>query len=125
MRQGLNNLFKKSQTYGISMNMSIRTRLFKTQSFNFSDKMKVRKDFYEVLGIPKNATEDQIKTAYRNLAKKYHPDVNIDGSDKYQPSVQKFREIAEAYAVLSNKTMKIDYDTRLRNSPDSDLSLDK
>lgn len=119
MKQSL-NLFRKTRLFDTKFNS-----LFKTQAFNFSEKMKIRKDYYEILGIPKNATEEEIKTAYRSLAKKYHPDVNIGGPEKYEPSTQKFREIAEAYAVLSNKTMKIDYDTRLRNFPDSDLSLDK
>ena len=104
---------------------SIKSSFCKYSSFNFSEKLKIRKDYYEILGIPKNATEFEIKMAYRNLAKKYHPDVNINGSEAHAPSTQKFREIAEAHAVLSNKTMKIDYDTRLRNFPDSDLSLDK
>lgn len=119
MKQSL-NLFKKNRLFETRFN-----RLFKTQAFGFAEKMKIRKDYYEILGIPKNASEEQIKQAYRSLAKKYHPDVNIGAADKYEPSTQKFREIAEAYAVLSNKIMKIDYDTRLRNFPDSDLSLDK
>jgi len=119
MKQSL-NLFKKTRLFDTRLN-----RLFKTQAWNFSERMKIRKDFYEILGIPKNASEEEIKNAYRSLAKKYHPDVNIGGAEKYEPSTQKFREIAEAYAVLSNKTMKIDYDTRLRNFPDSDLSLEK
>jgi curved DNA-binding protein CbpA len=119
MKQSL-NLFRKNRLYDTRFN-----RLFRTKAFSFAEKMKIRKDYYEILCIPKNATEEQIKQAYRSLAKKYHPDVNIGGEQKYEPSTQKFREIAEAYAVLSNKTMKIDYDTRLRNFPDSDLSLDK
>jgi preprotein translocase subunit Sec63 len=117
------NLLKKIK-YLVSA-FQKNTFFAKNSAFNFSEKMKIRKDYYEILGIPKTASEDQIKQAYRNLAKKYHPDVNIGGAEKYEPSSQKFREIAEAYAVLSNKTMKIDYDTRLRNFPDSDLSLDK
>ncbi len=53
------------------------------------------------------------------LAKKYHPDVNSLQADTHEPSAQKFREVAEAYAVLSNKSMKLDYDMRMRNFPES------
>jgi curved DNA-binding protein CbpA len=123
MKQNMRNFISNKSIFS----NSIKSSFFKHKniSFNFSDKLKIRKDYYEILGIPKNATELQIKTAYRNLAKKYHPDVNINSSEIHAPNTQKFREIAEAHAVLSNKTMKIDYDTRLRNFPDSDLSLDK
>ena len=120
MKQGLN--FLKLNKF-IKMNLTHKYN--KNIYFSFAEKMRIRKDFYQILGIPKNSTEEQIKNAYRNLAKKYHPDVNISGLTEHEPSSQKFREIAEAYAVLSNKTMKIDYDTRLRNFPESDLSLEK
>ena len=121
MKQNLRNFISKKG----NNSLSFKSTFCKYPTFNFSEKLKIRKDYYEILGIPKNATELQIKTAYRNLAKKYHPDVNISGSETHAPNTQKFREIAEAHAVLSNKTMKIDYDTRMRNFPDSDLSLDK
>ena len=121
MKQNLRSLIVKNSNFS----SSIKSSFNKYPLSNFSEKLKIRKDYYEVLGIPKNATELQIKTSYRNLAKKYHPDVNIGGPETYAPNTQIFREIAEAHAVLSNKTMKIDYDTRMRNFPDSDLSLDK
>ena len=57
-----------------------------------------KRDFYEILGITKNASEDEIKKAYRTLAIKYHPDKNPD--DK--ASEEKFKEAAEAYEILSN-----------------------
>jgi molecular chaperone DnaJ len=57
-----------------------------------------KRDFYEILGITKNASEDEIKKAYRKLAIKYHPDKNPD--DK--ASEEKFKEAAEAYEILSN-----------------------
>ena len=57
-----------------------------------------KRDYYEVLGVAKDATADQIKSAYRKLAMKYHPDRNPD-----DPSAkEKFSEISEAYEVLSN-----------------------
>lgn len=65
------------------------------------------KDYYKVLGVDKNATESQIKSAYRKLAKKYHPDLN-GGDEKAQ---EKFKEISEAYEVLGDKEKKKKYDT--------------
>lgn len=62
------------------------------------------KDYYEILGISKNASKEEIKKAYRGLAHKYHPD-KTKGDDK------KFKEINEAYQVLSNDNKKQQYDT--------------
>ncbi len=61
------------------------------------------KDYYQILGIGKNATEDEIKRAYRKLAHQYHPDKN-KGDDK------KFKEINEAYQVLGNREKREQYD---------------
>jgi molecular chaperone DnaJ len=64
------------------------------------------KDYYDILGVKKGATEDEIKKAYRKLAKKHHPDVNKGNKD----SENKFKELSEAYAVLSDKEKREQYD---------------
>ncbi len=68
--------------------------------------MAEKRDFYEVLGISKTASDDEIKKAYRKLAKKYHPDLNPD--DK--TAEQKFKEVSEAYEILSDKEKRSRYD---------------
>lgn len=65
-----------------------------------------RRDYYEVLGVDRTATRDQIKHAYRQLALQFHPDKNKDPG-----AAAKFRELAEAYAVLSDDTKRKEYDT--------------
>jgi molecular chaperone DnaJ len=67
--------------------------------------MAQKRDYYEILGVPKNATLDEIKKAYRKLALKYHPDKN-----KSPDAEEKFKEISEAYGVLSDETKRRQYD---------------
>ncbi len=67
--------------------------------------MADKRDYYEVLGVSKNASDDEIKSAFRKLAKKYHPDINKDPD-----APEKFKEAQEAYAVLSDKNKRSQYD---------------
>lgn len=65
-----------------------------------------KRDYYEVLGVSKTATADEMKKAYRKLALKYHPDKNPGDKE----AEEKFKEAAEAYDVLSNPDKKARYD---------------
>jgi molecular chaperone DnaJ len=67
--------------------------------------MATKRDYYEVLGIPKSASQDDIKNAFRTLARKYHPDVN-----KEPDAEERFKEINEAYGVLSDPEKRAAYD---------------
>jgi molecular chaperone DnaJ len=75
------------------------------------------RDFYEVLGVQKNATKDDIKAAYRKLALQYHPDRN-----KSPEAEEKFKELSEAYAVLSDDEKRKQYDTYGREGIDQRYS---
>ena len=66
-----------------------------------------KRDYYEVLGVSKTATDEELKKAYRKLAKKYHPDANPDNKEEAE---KKFKEVNEAYEVLSDKQKRNMYD---------------
>ena len=68
--------------------------------------MPTKKDYYEVLGVSKNASDAELKRAYRKLAKQYHPDMNPGDSD----AEHKFKEASEAYEVLSDSSKRSQYD---------------
>ena len=68
-----------------------------------------KRDYYEVLGVGKNADDAEIKKAYRALAKKYHPDVNPGNAE----AEAKFKEASEAYAILSDPDKRRQYDLKL------------
>lgn len=68
--------------------------------------MATKRDYYDVLGVSKNASPEEIKKAYRQMAKKYHPDVNKEDEN----ATEKFKEVAEAYEILGDDQKKATYD---------------
>ena len=65
-----------------------------------------KRDYYDVLGVAKDADKKDIKKAYRSLANKYHPDKNPDNPE----ALEKFKELAEAYEILSSEEKRSTYD---------------
>jgi len=80
--------------------------------------MTENKDYYEILGIPKDADQKEIKLAYRKLAKKYHPDLNK--TDKH--AKEKFIELKEAYDILNDPVKRKIYDQAGYDPRNIDLS---
>ena len=68
--------------------------------------MADKRDYYEVLGVQKGVSDDDLKKAYRAMVKKYHPDLHPDDKD----AEEKMKEVNEAYDVLSNKDKRARYD---------------
>ncbi len=73
----------------------------------------MKRDYYEVLGVSKSASAEEIKRSYRKLAIKYHPDRNPDDPN----AEDKFKEVAEAYSVLSDNQKKAEYDAYGHHGP--------
>ena len=65
-----------------------------------------KKDYYDILGVARNASKDDLKKAYRKLAMKYHPDRNTDDPS----AADKFKEASEAYEILSDDSKRSTYD---------------
>ena len=84
------------------------TRSFQShRKFHLSNTVLAKKNYYEVLGVSRNSSVKDIKKAYYQLAKKYHPDTNKDDPN----ASKKFQEVSEAYEVLSDETKRKEYDT--------------
>jgi molecular chaperone DnaJ len=64
------------------------------------------KDYYKILGVPKDASKEDIKKAYRKLAQQHHPDANSGNKE----AESRFKEISEAYAILNNEDKRREYD---------------
>lgn len=79
----------------------------------------MEKDLYDVLGVSRNATQDEIKKAYRKLSLKYHPDKHVgDTPEEQKKNEELFKDVAHAYDVLSNPEKKAQYDNPFANNND-------
>lgn len=78
----------------------------------------MRKNYYSILGLNEDASIDDIKKSYRDLSKKYHPDVNSDGEEK-------FKEINEAYSVLSDSNKRAEYDSQRNFKPFNNFTFNR
>ena len=78
----------------------------------------MKRDYYDILGVSKNATQDEIKRAYRKLSIKYHPDHQHGKSESEKKEAEeKFKELSEAYSVLENSDKRAQYDQFGFNGP--------
>lgn len=88
--------------------------------FFAANSQTLEKDYYKILDIPTHSTPEEIKEAYRSLAKKYHPDVRSSTDDAVgdrDPDVEKFRDVVEAYQVLSVRESRATFDISRRKNP--------
>lgn len=93
-------------------NFSIYYSKWKTRSFHVSHSRFARADLYKILGVSRNASQSDIKKAYYQLAKKYHPDTNRNDPE----AEKKFQEVSSAYEVLGDETKRKEYDEWGRQS---------
>ena len=79
------------------------------------------KDYYKILGVSQSASNDELKKAFRSLAKKYHPDRNKDD----ESAKAKFQDVNEAYGILSNEKSRKEYDENLKNQRQREKEEDR
>ncbi|KHJ42656.1 putative chaperone protein DnaJ [Trichuris suis] len=101
-REGAACVLKARSQDNVHLFPELLTRTFHLSAFV----LQAKKDYYEVLGIPRNASQKDIKKAYYQLAKKYHPDVNKNDPQ----AAKKFQEVSEAYEILSDENKRQQYD---------------
>ncbi|CAF3313118.1 unnamed protein product [Rotaria socialis] len=104
---GLENSIRRKFSNSLQSKFVTVISFTHSRSFHTSNK-RDKKDYYDVLGVPKTATAKDIKKAYYQLAKQYHPDTT---EKKDSATTKKFQEVSEAYEVLSDETKKKNYDT--------------
>ncbi|CAG7729059.1 unnamed protein product [Allacma fusca] len=106
------NILLTKSSGGRSFNLQLNVPVFdilanQSRAIHTTSTLSQRKNYYEILGVPRNAAVKDVKKAYYELAKKYHPDTNKSDSE----SAKKFQEVSEAYEVLSDATKRREYDT--------------
>lgn len=108
-------IFKMSRQ---NMAPGVLTAVHPRRYFAAPTKAAPTKDYYTILDVPTYATPEEIKEAYRALAKKYHPDVrSAEDGDERDPDVEKFRNVVEAYQVLSVRESRAAFDISRRKNP--------
>lgn len=107
--QPLRPVVNQNRTFSAhaSIRRSLNSRMASSSSRSFhASSVQMKRDFYEVLCVPRTATKEEIKKSYHVLVKKYHPDVNKDDKN----AEEKFKEVAEAYEILGNEKSRKNYD---------------
>lgn len=121
---------QKLKNYDLAVHDFQRAQEISPDKFNLYDKIRSarveakkaeHKDYYAILGVPKDASEADIKKAYRKLAIKWHPD-HAHTPEAKEKAEKMFKDIAEAYSVLSDKKKRQQYD--LGGGPDGDIQMD-
>jgi DnaJ family protein C protein 7 len=92
---------------GLNPSLNLQSKI---QEYAKHNKTHNAKDFYKILGVDKKALAEDIKKAYRKLAMKYHPDRNNESEEKKKEAESKFKEVSEAYNVLSDEKKRRQYD---------------
>ncbi len=116
----LKSRFEKEKKGDLSGYVSVKKtprQDIEEQANDFIKKVSTAKDFYELLEVPKNADEKEIRDSYRKLARKYHPDrfVNRIPQELYEELDKAYQKVIEAYSVLKNPEKRTEYDVKIGN----------